>query len=131
MPKEINVVGAVIVRDGRIFAAKRGPGRSMAGFWEFPGGKIEPGETPEQALARELNEELGIVTSVGEYITTSTHAAGSTVISLSTYFCTLQSGEPVTTEHEEIRWVSPDELESLTWAPADIETVEMLKARAQ
>lgn len=129
MPKEINVVGAVIVRDGRIFAAKRGPGRSMAGLWEFPGGKIEPGESPEQALARELNEELGIEVEVGGFITTSKHETGSVVITLSTFLCGIQSGEPKITEHEEVRWVTSGELDSLQWAPADVETVELLKER--
>lgn len=129
MPKEINVVGAVIVRDGQIFAAKRGPGRSMAGFWEFPGGKIEPEEGPAQALVRELNEELGIDVEVGDYITTSTHATENALIALSTYFCSIRSGEPKTTEHEEIRWVAPDELDTLEWAPADVETVELVKER--
>lgn len=129
MLKGINVVGAVIVREGHIFAAKRGPGRSMAGFWEFPGGKIEFGETPGQALVRELSEELEIDVVVGEYITTSEHRTETAIISLATYFCSIESGEPKTTEHEEIRWLTPKELDSLQWAPADVETVELLKER--
>lgn len=129
MLKRIKVVGAVLVHDGRVFAAKRGPGKSMAGYWEFPGGKVEAGETPEDALARELNEELKIDVSVGEFLVTATHGTGSAVIELSTYLCDLTAGTPVLTEHSESRWVPAAELSVLTWAPADIPTVELLQGR--
>lgn len=127
MLKRIKVVGAVLVHDGRVFAAKRGPGKSMAGYWEFPGGKVEAYETPEAALARELREELKIDVTVGEFIVTATHEAGTTVIELSTYLCTIIEGVPVLTEHEEFRWLPVSELSDVEWAPADIPTVELLR----
>lgn len=127
MAKRIEVVGAVLVKDDRIFAAKRGSGKSMAGLWEFPGGKIEPGETPEQALKRELMEELSIEVDVQDRIVTSQHDTGSTVINLSTYYCKLISGAPTPSEHQEIRWVPRAELHTLDWAPADIETVQRVQ----
>lgn len=129
MVKTIEVVGAVIIQDGRIFAAKRGEGKSMAGFWEFPGGKIEPGESPQAALTRELEEELRIRAEVDEYLTTTRHNTGTVVVELSTYICDLVSGTPILTEHEEVRWVTADKLTDLTWAPADVPTVELLAER--
>ena len=129
MLKRIKVVGAVLVHDGRVFAAKRGPGKSMAGYWEFPGGKVEAGETPEDALARELREELKIDVTVGEFIVTATYEAGTAVIELSTYLCTIIEGVPVLTEHEEFRWLPVSELSDVEWAPADIPTVELLQER--
>ena len=129
MLKRIKVVGAVLVHDGRVFAAKRGPGKSMAGYWEFPGGKVEADETPEEALARERREELKIDVTVGEFIVTATHEAGTAVIELSTYLCTIIEGVPVLTEHEEFRWLPVSELSDVEWAPADIPTVELLRER--
>ncbi|MCG7292888.1 (deoxy)nucleoside triphosphate pyrophosphohydrolase [Corynebacterium afermentans] len=129
MLKKIEVVGAALIDEDRVFAARRGPGKAMAGYWEFPGGKIEPGESPEHALARELNEELKIDVSVGEFLVTATHDTGSAVIKLSTYLCDLTAGTPVLTEHSESRWVPAAELGVLTWAPADIPTVELLQER--
>lgn len=129
MAKKIEVVGAVLINEDRVFAAKRGPGKSMAGYWEFPGGKVETDETPEEALARELREELKIDVTVGEFIVTATHEAGTAVIELSTYLCTIIEGVPVLTEHEEFRWLPVSELSDVEWAPADIPTVELLQER--
>ncbi|MCP1387363.1 (deoxy)nucleoside triphosphate pyrophosphohydrolase [Corynebacterium sp. TA-R-1] len=126
MPKQIDVVGAVLVRDGLVLAAQRGPGMSMAGMWEFPGGKIEPGETPEASLARELFEELGIQVEVGKHIVTTSHEYDFGIVNLSTYYCTLVGGTPTVSEHAEIRWVGPADLGKLEWAPADIEAVELV-----
>lgn len=129
MTKRIEVVGAVLVEDGRVFAAKRGPGKSMAGYWEFPGGKIEPGETPQAALARELREELGVDVIVGPFLVSSTHDLGTSVIELSTYMCQISSGNLTLTEHIQSRWITRSELNMLDWAPADLPTVELLKER--
>ena len=129
MAKRIEVVGAVLVKDDRIFAAKRGPGKSMAGLWEFPGGKIEPGETPQIALARELREELGVDVVVGEFLVSATHDLGTSVIELSTYMGQIASGTLTLTEHVKSRWLTRSELNELDWAPADIPTVELLKER--
>ena len=103
-----------------------GPEMSLPGYWEFPGGKIEQGETPEASLARELKEELLCDATVGEHLTTTEHEYDFGIVVLSTYFCTLNDAEPQLTEHAEIRWVAPHELESLEWAPADIPAVKLL-----
>lgn len=124
--KRIQVTGAALLKDGKILAARRGEGKSLAGFWEFPGGKIEAGESPEQALARELKEELLIDASVGDFITTTEHEYDFGIIVLSTYFCRLHGSEPKLTEHSEIRWMYPADLPSLTWAPADVPAVELI-----
>ncbi|MGP6173496.1 (deoxy)nucleoside triphosphate pyrophosphohydrolase [Corynebacterium sp. A21] len=126
MKKRINVTGAVLTDGNKILAARRGPGKALAGYWEFPGGKIEAGETPEESLARELQEELLIDASIGEFITTTEHEYDFGIVVLSTYYCTVQNGEPQLTEHEEVRWLSADELHSLEWAPADIPAVELI-----
>lgn len=126
MKKRIPVVGAVLIQDGKVLAAKRGADKSMGGYWEFPGGKIEGGETPEAALARELKEELLIEASIGEHVTTTEHEYDFAVIILSTYYCELVSGTPKLTEHEEVRWVEPAQLGELMWAPADIPAVEKI-----
>lgn len=129
MTKRIEVVGAVLVEDGRVFAAKRGPGKSMAGLWEFPGGKIEPSETPQAALARELREELRVDVVVGQFLVSATHDLGTSIIELSTYMCQISSGNVTLTEHTQSRWIAPSELNKLDWAPADIPTVELLKEK--
>lgn len=127
--KEISVVGAVIVQGGRVLCARRGPGGRLAEYWEFPGGKIEAGETPQEALSREIHEELECVVTVGGPVTTTTYQYEFATITLSTFFCDLVSGVPVATEHAELRWVSIADLEQLEWAPADIPAVAEIKAR--
>lgn len=123
---EIEVVGAVIVRDGLVLCARRGPGGATGGLWEFPGGKIEPGESPVMALAREIVEELGCRVRVGEPVTTTRHAYDALVVALSTYWCELVDGEPVPTEHEALDWVEPSRLGDLDWAPADLPAVALV-----
>lgn len=109
-----------------MLCARRGEGKSLAGFWEFPGGKIEPGETPEESLTRELKEELLCDAEVGRHITTTEHEYDFATIVLSTYYCTLTGGEPKLTEHAEIRWLTGAEMQELEWAPADIPAVEII-----
>lgn len=130
MRKQINVVGAVIVRDRSILCAQRGPGGSLAGYWEFPGGKIEPGETARAALEREIAEELECTVAVGDELTTTVHEYDFGVVTLMTFWCELQKGTPRLTEHAEVRWCLPSELEGLDWAPADVPAMRMIVASA-
>jgi 8-oxo-dGTP diphosphatase len=127
---EIEVVGAVIVHDGLVLCAQRGPGGEAGGMWEFPGGKVEPGESPAAALAREIQEELGCVVDVGGPVTTTRHVGASVVVVLSTYWCRLVSGTPEPAEHVALRWLPPDQLAELAWAPADLPAVELAAAQA-
>lgn len=130
MRKQINVVGAVIVRHGEVLCAKRGPLGSLAGHWEFPGGKIERGETARAALEREIAEELACRVDVGAELTTTTHDYDFGTVTLTTFWCQLIEGTPQLMEHAEVRWCPPNELENLNWAPADVPAVRMIVAGA-
>lgn len=99
----------------------------MAGLWEFPGGKIEPAESPQEALRRELIEELNVTVEVRGKIVTTQYETETAVINLTTFFCSIVSGTPTLTEHQEIRWVPRKELHTLDWAPADLETVALVQ----
>lgn len=126
--KQINVVGAVIVDDDKVLCAQRGPSGALAGMWEFPGGKIELGETSRDALEREIHEELHCVVEVGDEVTTTRHEYDFGVVTLTTFYCTLVSGTPVLTEHAAVTWLAPRDLGTLDWAPADIPAVEKIQA---
>ena len=128
MSAPVAVVGAVIVQGGRVLCALRGGG-PLAGLWEFPGGKVEPGEEPRAALRREIAEELGCQIEVGELITTAVHRYEFATVELSTYRCRLAQGEPIASEHSRLAWLAPSELGTLSWAPVDIATVERLTQR--
>lgn len=127
MKQHINVVGAVIVRDGLVLCARRGSGGSLPGMWEFPGGKIEPDETARQALEREIDEELRCVVEVGEEVTTTSHEYDFGVVTLTTFYCRLVEGTPMLTEHDSINWLPPDTLDTLQWAPADRPAVKQIR----
>jgi 8-oxo-dGTP diphosphatase len=129
--KKSNVVGAVIVREGLTLCAQSGPGSALPGMWEFPGGKIEAGETRHDALARESSEELRCEVAVGELITTTVHEYDFGIVALTTFYCKLLSGTPALTEHSEVRWLVPANLTSLEWAPADIPAVELIEKEAR
>ena len=128
MARQIRVVGAVVVKEGLVLCAQRGVDGSLPGLWEFPGGKIEPGETPAEALAREISEELGCVVEVDAEITTTTHEYDFGVVTLTTFYCTLVAGLPEASEHAAIAWLDPSDLKTLPWAPADIPAVELIQA---
>lgn len=126
---EIEVVGAVIVRDGLVLCAQRGPDGSLSGKWEFPGGKVEDGESGRLALEREIDEELQCVVEVGDQIATTRYDDGRVVVVLTTFWCRIVSGTPQLTEHTALQWVAPGELGGLDWAPADVPAVELVATR--
>lgn len=126
--RRINVVGAAIVRDGRVLCAQRGAGKSLAGYWEFPGGKIEPHETPRQALHREIEEELLCEVEVADEVCTSEYAYDFGIVRLTTFICHLTGGTPRLTEHTDIRWQTPADMPVLDWAPVDREAVGIISA---
>lgn len=129
MKKQIDVVGAVIVRDGLILCAQRGSGGKLPGLWEFPGGKIEPGETAPEALKREIIEELRCQVSVGQEITSTTHEYDFGVVVLTTFHCEIVGGEPQPSEHDALAWLLPGDLHAVEWAPADIPAVELIRQK--
>jgi len=112
-PNWIPVVTGLIRKNGKVLVGQRPTGHSLAGQWEFPGGKIERNESPEQALARELNEELAIEADIGTLKLASTHSYGDTGIVILFYEVHFWKGEPKAVHHMELRWVAPDELKSL------------------
>lgn len=127
--KHYKVVGAVIVRDGLVLCARRAPGGETGDLWEFPGGKIEPGESAGHALEREILEELGCRIKVGARVTATTHEYDFGVITLTTFYCDLLDGTPTATEHAALLWLAPDELDDLEWAPADVPAVDLVRRR--
>ena len=122
----IKVVAAIIVQNQKVFATQRGYGDFKDG-WEFPGGKIEAGETPEQALAREIREELNTEIEVGERLCTVEHDYPAFHLSMQCFLCRVISGDFVLREHEAARWLGSDELWSVDWLPADIEVVKAIE----
>jgi 8-oxo-dGTP diphosphatase len=126
LKKDIHVVGAVIFKDNKILCAQRGTEQSLPLLWEFPGGKIEKGEKPEEALKREIQEEMHCSIEIGEKIEHTVHEYDFGIVHLTTYHCKLIEAEPVLTEHSAIKWLSPDELHTLEWAPADIPAIKKI-----
>ena len=126
MSNPICVVGAVFHDGERFLACRKKPGKPLEGHWEFPGGKIEPGETPEQALAREIREELNLIAEVGQKVTTTTYEYEFATIELTTFYCTLVDGDLRLTDHDATKWVTSTEAAHLAWAPADIPAVEAI-----
>lgn len=130
MKKQIEVVGAVIIKDGLILCAQRGSTGKLPGMWEFPGGKIEPGESAAEALVREITEELSCTIEVDEFINKAEFEYDFGIVILSTYYCSLLSGEPILSEHENMAWLRSDELQTLEWAPADLPAVAAIQEAA-
>ena len=120
------VVAAAIERDGRYLAARRTRPEDVAGRWEFPGGKVEPRESEEQALAREIREELGVEIAVGRRIPGEWPLRDGLVLHL--YVATLVDGEPAPLEqHDEIRWVMAEDFDAVDWLPSDVDAVRSLR----
>ena len=124
--KTIHVVAAVIRNGNKIFATQRGYGPYKDG-WEFPGGKIEPGETPEQALVREIREELDTEITVGRLITQVEYDYPEFHLSMGCYWCAVRSGRLTLKEHEAARWLGPDQLDTVSWLPADLDVIRLIR----
>lgn len=124
--RTVKVVAAVIREGDKIFATVRGHG-DLKGGWEFPGGKIEPGETPEEAVKREIMEELETEIRVGERIDTIEYDYPTFHLSMDCFWAEKVSGDLVLTEHTEARWLTKKELDSVSWLPADVGLIEKLK----
>ncbi len=124
--KTLHVVCAVIRKDDKIFATQRGYGEFKDG-WEFPGGKIESGETPQQALKREIHEELDTEINVGDQIETVEYDYPEFHLSMQCFWCNVLSGKLILLEAEDARWLTKDTIESVDWLPADKELVQKIK----
>ena len=125
--KQIEVVAAIIHDDnGRIFATQRGYGDYKDG-WEFPGGKMEPGESPEEALKREIWEELETKIVVGNLVQTVDYDYPKFHLKMHCFWCHIESGQLILKEHEAAKWLTKEELDSVKWLPADLEVVETLR----
>lgn len=124
--KTVEVVAAIIVREGQVFSTRRGYGK-WQGWWEFPGGKIEPGECPEEALVREIREELDAEIEVGELLETVEWDYPDFHLTMHCFLCSLLSESMHLNEHEAAAWLSPETLDSVRWLPADEGLVEKLK----
>ncbi len=121
--KHLHVTCAIIERDGLVLAAQRSATMSLPLKWEFPGGKIDPGESPEEYLRRELVEEMGVHVRVGQSLPVRTHQYPTFVVTLYPFLCTIESGEIVLHEHAAVNWLPPDELHTLDWAEADLPVI--------
>lgn len=124
--KTVRVVAAIIIRDGKVFATQRGYGQ-WQGWWEFPGGKIEAGECPQEALVREIREELEAEIQVGELIETIEWDYPDFHLTMHCFVCSLVSESMHLNEHEDSAWLTRDTLHSVKWLPADKGLVDRLK----
>jgi 8-oxo-dGTP diphosphatase len=122
----ITVTAALIQKDNKILITRRSPGKHLAGLWEFPGGKLENGETEQECLSRELEEELGIKVKVGEFFMENTHDYGTKSILLKAYFCKQLTDSITLNDHDMIAWVTKKELQNYEFAPADVPFIKAL-----
>ncbi len=127
--KTIIVLGAIVEKDGKVLLAKRKKGISMAGKWEFPGGKLEDGETEKECLKREIKEELGVDAEVGNFFAENNWPGKDKIINLKCYKTSLITERMTLTDHDEIAWVKPGELLSYDLAPADVSVAWKLQGK--
>ena len=128
--KRIEVVAAIIRKKSEVFATQRGYG-DWKDWWEFPGGKMEPGETPEEALTREIREELSADINVDEFLCTVEYDYPKFHLTMHCFLCSLLTEAMHLNEHEAARWLRKDELESVGWLPADRVVIEKLKVKSE
>ena len=128
MNRHIHVACAIIEREGLVLAARRSASMSLPLKWEFPGGKIDPGETPEECLKRELVEEMGIRICVGNALPPHTHSYETFTVTLYPFICAIESGTITLHEHAALVWQLPEELHTLDWAEADYPVIESYAA---
>ncbi|MBU2643629.1 NUDIX domain-containing protein [bacterium] len=128
MKKKIDVTAAIIVDSDKVLAARRKPGVHLAGYWEFPGGKIKEGETPENCLIRELQEEFSITATIGPFFGESTYEYGSTIVRLMAYVVEHYTGAFKLIDHDDICWLTVEDLHTVEWAPADVPLVDLYQA---
>ena len=124
--KTIRVVAAIIFNQGKVFATQRGYGEFKDG-WEFPGGKIEPGETPEEAIKREIKEELDTEIEIVKFLATVEYDYPKFHLSMDCFICKVKSGDLVLKEHEAAKWLTKENLDSVDWLPADQGLIEKIK----
>jgi 8-oxo-dGTP diphosphatase len=123
----LHVVAAIIVQDARILACRRASHKAAAGMWEFPGGKVDPGESSHEALAREIREELNLSCQIINTFDVSDTTVGSQVIRLETVVCKVEAVFSLqSTDHDEFRWLAAEEITSLDWAKPDLPAVALL-----
>jgi 8-oxo-dGTP diphosphatase len=125
--KTIDVVAAIIVKDDQILATQRGYGE-FEGGWEFPGGKVEPGESPEAAIVREIHEELDAQIAVDDFLVQVEHDYPTFYLSMKCYLCSLESDFQLL-EHHAAKWLSRENIDAVDWLPADVKVVDALKER--
>ena len=123
--KTIEVVAAIIMRDGEVLATQRGYGEH-AGGWEFPGGKVEPGESPEAAIVREIREELGVVIAIDSLATVVDHEYETFHLHMRCFLCHIVEGMLELREHSAARWLAIDEIDSVAWLPADMKVLQSI-----
>ena len=128
--KQIEVVAAIIRASNTIFATQRGYGE-FEGMWEFPGGKMEAGEQPEAALAREIREELAVEIGIDQLLCTVNYDYPQFHLTMHCFMCHITAGTPQLLEHKSARWLSASDLDTVEWLPADIEVIGLLRQSLQ
>lgn len=127
MKKTVKVVGAIILNEAdEVLCALRSPNMSLPNYWEFPGGKVEENESLEEAIVREIKEELNCLIETNQIFHEYTHEYEHIFVNLITVLCRLVDGTPTASEHAELKWINKKNLTGLQWAPADIPTVDLL-----